>query len=275
VKDTRGQDDKWTFKMMMRRKAGPSLSDAIVVLEKVELDLLNLRGAGTTSNIAYLQFETLAEHSLAQAFVRSDVEQLFHTPRFFELVRLTTPGEIMNRLVVAEIGARLEDVSEAVVGLKNRRARLTYSRDHILLPDTNIFLHCKPFDELDWRELAYGEIPHIVVPIVVIEELDRLKRGPATIRQAARDSLKRFHSLGLERSQTAKLKTATIEILEDEIAHERASTADLEILETCSEIQTVSSKSVGIVTSDLSMIVRARASRLTTHEVPSEWERND
>jgi len=261
---------------ILRRKNGRSLDNAIKALGDIELDLRNLRGQGTTASLQYLRFISTAETSLAWAFVREDVEGLFHTPRFFELLRLESPGELMNRLVVGEIEARLEELSDLLSDMKLRRERLGQITEIVFVPDTNLFVHCNPFDELIWTELSGGAPVHIVVPLVVIEELDRLKRsGVSAVRQASRESLRRLESLGMLQAQSANLESATIEILEEEPYHLRAPTVDLEILETCSEINDASAGGVFVVTGDLSMIVRSRALGINALKVPIGWNRDD
>jgi predicted ribonuclease YlaK len=59
-----------------------------------------------------------------------------------------------------------------------------------VVPDTNMFLDQEPFETIDWATLFGAQIARIIVPIVVIHELDRLKRqGNQATSRAARHAL--------------------------------------------------------------------------------------
>lgn len=57
-----------------------------------------------------------------------------------------------------------------------------------LFPDTNVYLHCRRLNEIDWLELFNTDACHIVVPKVVIGELDKHKNSHpnSTIQKRAR-----------------------------------------------------------------------------------------
>lgn len=48
----------------------------------------------------------------------------------------------------------------------------------VVFPDTNIFIQCKPLDELPWSKLGDHKEFHIVICPAVLSEFDRLKNDP-------------------------------------------------------------------------------------------------
>ena len=57
--------------------------------------------------------------------------------------------------------------------------------------DTNVFVHGRigPIAELPWLELSAGRVARVVVPLIVVQELDRLKfdtRRPDLAKTARR-----------------------------------------------------------------------------------------
>ncbi len=257
----------------MRRRLGTSIEQAIDVLGRVELDLRNLQGQGTTSNLHYLRFESSAETVLGGVFYRRDVEDFFHTSRFFEIIRQGNGSEVMNRLVTGEIEARLDEVSSQLVDVKARRDRLSNADRVIVIPDSNVFVHYQPFDGLNWTEFI-GTSVRLIVPLVVVEELDRLKRSQVKkIRESSRVALRKFEEFSLATGSVHDIDTkVSVEILEDEKFHIRASTPDDEVLEVALEVGANNIRTVIVVTGDLNMMVKARVLGISVKKVPSEWE---
>lgn len=66
-----------------------------------------------------------------------------------------------------------------------------HKRVLLVFPDTNVFLHCKKLNLLDWSGLPGFDEIHIVVCIVVQRELDKLKTARSNrIRKRARNACK-------------------------------------------------------------------------------------
>lgn len=61
--------------------------------------------------------------------------------------------------------------------------------------DTNIFLHFQNFEKIDWLSESSSETCKLVIPPVVIDELDEKKIGTNKIGNRARNVLNRFEEL--------------------------------------------------------------------------------
>jgi hypothetical protein len=107
----------------------------------------------------------------------------------------------------------------------------------IVVPDTSAFVEGMYFTDLNWQELADVD-PHepvrLVVPILVIEELDELKRGRDRIRDRARSVLRRLWELNSNQKQPAVIpgsRPVTVDVLADDLWHVRLPVNDTEIIE--------------------------------------------
>lgn len=61
--------------------------------------------------------------------------------------------------------------------------------------DTNIFLHFQDFEKIDWLSESFSKACKLVIPPVVIDELDEKKIGTSKIGNRARNVLNRFEQL--------------------------------------------------------------------------------
>jgi len=92
----------------------------------------------------------------------------------------------------------------------------------IMVPDTSAFIEGVYFTELNWQELAdvdQQEPLRLVVPILVVEELDELKRARDRTRDRARSVLRRLWELNSDGKQAAVIpgnRPVTVEVLTDD-----------------------------------------------------------
>lgn len=61
--------------------------------------------------------------------------------------------------------------------------------------DTNIFLHFQDFEKIDWLSESFSKACKLIIPPVVIDELDEKKIGTNKIGNRARNILNRFEQL--------------------------------------------------------------------------------
>tara|TARA_R110000751_G_scaffold307843_1_gene432660 strand:+ start:2688 stop:3605 length:918 start_codon:yes stop_codon:yes gene_type:complete len=70
--------------------------------------------------------------------------------------------------------------------------------------DTNIFLHFQDFEKIDWLSESFSKACKLIIPPVVIDELDEKKIGTSKIGNRARNVLNRFEQLA--EKEDAKIK---------------------------------------------------------------------
>jgi hypothetical protein len=145
----------------------------------------------------------------------------------------------------------------------------------IVILDCNVYMHCRMFTEIDWRqELGQDEV-RIVLPVAVIRELDKIKYFERGSRQdRARKVVKALDRFlpTLETDGIAILRTkTTLEILIDEPGHQRLQDADNEIIERAVLLKQATGRPVVMVSDDRGMRVQAHARGYQSGQFPSTY----
>jgi hypothetical protein len=154
----------------------------------------------------------------------------------------------------------------------------------IAVLDTSAFHEFDRFWVADWVKLTEADPPHasmpglpirLVVPLIVVEELDAQKRHPnGKVREAARDILR--HLRDLPRLSTDAFADVlrlddrvTVEILLDDPMHLRMPVNDAEIIDRAVHLRSLfpMSRRVILVSGDVSMEFRAEGVSLETKHV--------
>jgi hypothetical protein len=150
--------------------------------------------------------------------------------------------------------------------------------------DTSAFHEFDRFWLADWASLTEADPPHtsmsglpirLMVPLVVVEELDSQKSHPnGKVRQTAREILRQLRDL-LRASSNAFADVlilndrVTIEILLDNRMHVRLPVNDAEIIDRALYLRSLfpTSRRIILISSDLSMQFRAEGAGLETRHV--------
>lgn len=140
-----------------------------------------------------------------------------------------------------------------------------------LFLDTNIFLHYRSIEELDWLTLTQSSEVLLIVPPLVLRELDKHKHShpSAKVKKRARSVVARLNEL-FERSETALLRpgtTLTVIPLEPTIdfaAHQlRSDISDDFLIGTIIEYrQNHPQADVAVVAADYGLKLKAKAKGL-------------
>ena len=147
----------------------------------------------------------------------------------------------------------------------------------MIVPDTNVFVHCKYFEEAKWTDLTGSSEVHLAIPLVVVEELDRLKFSQdsrVSDRAARRYPWTRsptrcrawLHRLVASAGERSRLFPRSLTMCAS-----RPWTA--EIVDVCAELAGLVSSAVSVVTGDLNMKVRARTVGVPVVDIPEGWRR--
>jgi PhoH-like ATPase len=137
----------------------------------------------------------------------------------------------------------------------------------IFVLDTNIIL--------DDAHCAYNfEENEVVVPMVVIEELDRFKKGSRPINANAREFIRLLDSFDAEALFSCGVLVGSGTLRVQQCTHERD--ADTTILHLCALLrETQRPSEVVLVTKDVNLRLRARAAGTTAEGYASHGARSD
>jgi hypothetical protein len=259
-------------------------------LDRVMNELQNARAA-SDNPYAYLQWVSESARKLRGVISSADVERLLFTRRY-ELILAGMAGagdpaglRVLDDLISLEFEDRWEEFYKARRDLD--RVTKSWSRPGaFVVADTSVYIeHEDKLEVLDFAALAGApeEPVHLLLPIVVVDELDGLKnrgadgrtkwragytlavldriftdgKGPATLRAA--DSAMR--SDGITRG------AVTAEIVFDPPRHVRLPINDDEIIDRILAVEPLADRMVTFLTFDTSQSARARAAGLVVKKL--------
>jgi predicted ribonuclease YlaK len=143
----------------------------------------------------------------------------------------------------------------------------------MLVPDTNVLIHhTKPLDQVEWRRMISGSYVRLVIPILVVDELDRRKRDRGETRTRARQTLRTLKQSFENPAWAARLseKPTDVESMHlwlDPQRHRRLPDSDLELIDRSVALQVEANRAVTLVTFDTGMALRALAAGLSVHHL--------
>jgi hypothetical protein len=222
---------------------------------------------------AYLRWVNEAARQLGAVVRDRDVEALVLSQRQWVLQRMdpTTNGDLPN-LLRLELEERITTLNEMAASLRDFVGRWNPSdAGHLVIPDTNVYLHGEEdIATFDWRKMADIR-PHdritVIIPILVVDELDRSKRDD--VRTQARLTLKKLNEMFSDPAYSVPLtdKDTRARLLLDAPNHERLADADSEFIDRVHALAVLSGLPTVVLTYDMGMSLRAKASGISV-----KWE---
>lgn len=266
---------------------GPALGvlteSLISAIREEHAKVVNLRstmGGGFDRFMAYLRWSNDAVLRLSTMLYPGDLQRLVTTERYWKLQALdpSTRADTLGGFVDLEITDRERALRAAVEELESERRRWSGRSGSLVMPDTNVFVHHEmEFVDLPWAEVIGSHRGvHLIIPMLVVDELDNLKRsGKDVSRTRARTTLRLLDELVRPRQVTALhpskagLEEVTAELLLDDSGHIRLQRADSEIVEVALRVQRVAGRPVTVVTFDVGMKYRCEAAGLAVLRLDS------
>ena len=195
------------------------------------------------------------------------------TDRYWHILRGSVPDSLYGKGVFGqELQYQAWRLGRACEELEAMREWAQEGEGIVVVPDTNILIHCGELRSINWRAAAGRDTVRVIVPLVVVDELDELKRTARdkadreTIRANMRQLKERI--FGLKAGTAAQLGDGvTISILPDPRGHRRLPTNDEEICDRAAALKQFGA-GVVLASNDYGMHVRAKGFSLVTVEVP-------
>ncbi|TDT97257.1 PIN domain-containing protein [Streptomyces sp. 846.5] len=132
-------------------------------------------------------------------------------------------------------------------------------RQRVLVVDANTLLHCQRFDKIPWSRVCGKGPATLVIPHVVVEEIDTksYSEGSEKIRKRARAVYELLGDVlkGLAAEGPFALHDGTeVQVLRDEMGHRRLPNNDDEIVARAAHLQqAIAPRSVTVITRDNGM----------------------
>lgn len=265
--------------MLITPRLGADRTTVLQQLVQLETDLANVRSGGMTAEDlfnAYLRWTANAVRLLRHQTREADIESLVLTRRYWTLQAMAGgPVGMVRDLVEVEIDDRQSVFSEAI-----RTTRFEFERwdrlGPIVVADTSFYHeHPQKIDQADLSKVLESRHAAIglVVPMVVIDELEKQKRssdknlrGRAQVTLAVFERVARHGGAGrLREADFSPIDQGGIpsgeiwlDVLFDLPGHTRLPINDDEIVDRALSVQTVSGKGVTFLTYDTNQALRAR-----------------
>ena len=258
---------------------GVDLDQAIRTVDELALACGNLRaelvGPAGDPWGKYVAWEETCERQLRGIFAEPGPIEGLHTQRYWQM---WIPGTHWGRLIGPEIDVQVQRLDALASRL---RAYLPLRRQpgHLAVVDTNVLLHYQRIDKVDWGKVVGDRPVRLVVPHVVLDELDDKRYlGSDKIRDRARSATVPFDELRgqLECQGYATLRVgeATVEYLVDEEGHARRANPDEEVVDRARFLRQVTARAVTLITADQGMRARAVARGLPVVGMPRTLARD-
>lgn len=260
--------------MMTELQLRPNMNvnTALEVLERVASELRDIvASSGGMDPIQhagkYLMWAEKAEPNLRHVFASPEVWEAIHTPRFEEIRAIRRDTLRPVPLVNLEADAQRDRFMILADRLKSEFQAFELPGDCVaVVPDTNIFLHRQRYDQIDWSKELGGPPVRLVVPEIVVDELDEKSYKSSLLSRRANEVLK-----SLRRTQVRHAAMVPVEVraktelqfLMDPEGHQRRSNADDEFLARAKHLGNIVGDSrLFVATGDLGMQLRAENRRL-------------
>lgn len=278
--------------MLVTPLPGVNLNVLLEQLRQLGFGVSNIKsGLHDGKYSAYIGWVSKAVRALRHQVRAADLDRLVLTRRYWLLQSLNPVPNSSGfgatiELLDTEIDDRGEAIEQAVAALQGEMTRWS-GPDVLVVADTSFYLnHKNTLERLDLAVvLASRHCPvRLLVPMVVIDELDRLKQsGKTPTRTRARLTLRTLDQLLADPTKREELAGAdwtdvdnhgglprgqvTVEVVFDPPAHARLPSNDQELIDRAVAVATLAERPVEFLTYDTGQSMRARAAGLTVRKL--------
>lgn len=279
--------------MLVTLYPGANRDDVLRTLRDIQSAAQNARnvhGPAQTRLAAYLEWATNSIAMLEHRVSPADIDRLVLTRTYDRLLAAagSLTGEdigtqrVLNGLVSNEIPQRSQILDETIRDLDSQGRR--WPQDTVYaVADTSFYIeHDSKLRETDFAPLLPAVWPDkpvtIIVPIIVLDELDGLKQrgGAAHVKWRASYTLAVFDDIFAKAGTQAILRQPAtagthgpvlMDILYDPPRHQRLPINDDEIIDRALAAQTTAGSPVTLLTYDTSQAARARHAGLAVKKL--------
>lgn len=249
---------------------GQSGVNAVASLDALLIGLRNVTDydAAIAAN-KYLMWAESAETQLRDYFADQSVWRVLHTERFWRIRAITAATLRPHPMIEGELGDQqlaLERLRDQLLHYQSMLA--TDVDERLLLLDTNTLIHGTLFTQVRWNELVAENRARIVIPLIVLDELDGQKNKS---NQTAGGVLREIDTLlqqGKALARTPLRANVTLQVVDEPTGHERVGNADDEIVYQAVYYASHAADRITLVTRDRAMRVRAEAAGLAALMLP-------
>ena len=258
----------------MRLKNPTLLDSGLETLRRMHMECGNLLNAHGTLRLRddYLTWVDNTERQFNSLFADSTLSDGLHSTPYWEIRRLTEETPRPYPLVEREVTRQARRIEEAMAELTRLKTFLDRPGD-IVVPDSSALVEGVYFDQFDWAaETGLAGPVRLVIPILVVEELDKIKdRERGRPQKRARSVVRRLRELAraVPAGEPVPFRDgAAFEVLLDDAMHSRFPSNDVEIIDQALGLQSLTGGDVLLACADAAMEFRARLAGLKVFDMP-------
>ncbi|PPF87148.1 hypothetical protein C5B96_04440 [Subtercola sp. Z020] len=245
------------------------------VLQELEARLYRLSVDAEIAASLYLMFIEAADQRVSNLFADPSVVGGFQTERYWHIRAMGLETQRPIPLIESEVRFQLNRLSKISAQMKHYRRLLHLDENEsALLLDTNVLIHGRMFNEVPWQELASAKRAKILLPLVVLDELDNLKDRDNDFAKRARAVIRMLdpYLSGAAVSSAHKVRQeVTVQFLDEPTGHQRLGRVDDEIVRQSVYFASSSPERFTIVSQDRGMRIRANGVGLRSTLLPSPF----
>lgn len=258
-----------------------SATNALDSLDALLNGLTNLRGAPNSNPILaaqnYMRWAEEAEAKLRNYYRDPEIPRSLHTERYWRIRSITDETARPQPLIAGEVDDQESSITKLREQLSHYRKLLEPSEsERLVILDTNVLVHGLQFHEVRWNEEFEEKDVRVLMPLVVVDELDNLKNKSNRPAGQVLKDLDRYLPAGRSLDQIKIRDHVRLQLVDEPLGHSRLSNLDDEIVQQASYFSSIASAPVTVVTmvtQDRGMRVRAEAAGLDVLMLPERLKR--
>ncbi|MFF2275756.1 PIN domain-containing protein [Agromyces sp. NPDC058126] len=222
----------------------------------------------------FIRWSESAERGLTTAYGNPTATSLVRTERFWRIREIDSRTQRPLQLIHLEIERLLDSFKDLLDELdRARRVVEVDESEALVILDTNVLVHGRPFDEVRWNDALNSKRVKILLPILIIDELDKLKDGRQERARQPLKAIDRLLTSGAASQSVSVRSGVRLQIVTEPRGHQRVARNDDEIVRQAEYLQAVGRNQITILTRDRGMRVRAEIAQLATMMLPANLER--
>lgn len=270
----------------MRLKRGVTLDRADDVLRRAETKWANTRSSASNMFQAYADAVHETYPALQEVFDLPDVAAGLRSPAYWNLLEMgdAYADRSVSRRTGARNGALTIEIENQRKALADARRQLNSFKEYATRPglpvvyDTNMLNHWQQPGDLRWKEIFKNQgenVPHtrLVIPLRVVDELDRQKYGAGTLAKKATAAIRYLERVLKDNKPGEPVELRPGVHLEVWFgSDDRGTDADLAILRCALDLAALHSD-VRVLSDDTGMRLRAQRRGLKVMRLPEEYRK--
>lgn len=222
----------------------------------------------------YLQWVENSEAQLRSLFADAEAWSGFYTDHYWQIRLLDRASARPYPLINDEARRQVERLEALAASVRHQAQIAAMPTGSLaLVADTSVLMHYQRLDQIDWVNLASAPHVALVLPLLIVDELDDLKFRDRPLAKRASSLVSYLRNLrqGKQPWEPVSIRqNVDLRILMDPVGHRRRVNNDEEILDRTEQLNRYASGTAALATGDYGMELRASTRELRCIDLPDD-----